>query len=185
MNPLIDDTELVERIRKGDVEAFDVIYMKYSTSLFNFGFKYLKSVPDAEELVQKVFLTVWETRKSLKKESSFKSYIFTIAYNDICKFFRRQRYIRTFLANSGSSDYVVSNRTEEGIGFKSILERVKQIISILPDRQRFIFLKSREEGKTSKEIAAELNLSPGTVDNYISDSLKVIRSYLTKEDLSM
>ena len=183
MDPLIDDREFVERIRKGDVEAFDVIYLRYSASLFKFGFKYLKSVPDAEELVQKVFLTVWETRKSLRKELSFKSYIFTIAYNDICKFFRRQRYMRTFLADSGFSHYTVSNRTEEGIGFKSILDRVKQIINILPEKHRFIFLKSREEGKTSKEIAAELNLSPGTVDNYISDSLKVIRRHLAKEDI--
>ena len=62
------DIELVEKLRKGDVEAFDLIYAKYSGKLYAFGLKYLKAPDEAEELVQSVFLKLWATHKNLKKE---------------------------------------------------------------------------------------------------------------------
>ena len=63
------DNELVERLQKGDVEAFDLIYDKYSGKLYAFGLKYLRSMTEAEELVQSVFLKLWENHINLKKES--------------------------------------------------------------------------------------------------------------------
>jgi len=63
------------------------------------------------------------------------------------------------------------------------MERVLQIVDKLPERQKNIFLKSRQEGKSTKEIAEEVGLSSGTVDNYISESLKFIRIRLHKENL--
>jgi RNA polymerase sigma-70 factor (ECF subfamily) len=180
-----DDDELVERLQTGDVEAFDLIYDKYSGKLYKFGFKHLRSAAEAEELVQSVFLKIWENRKILRKELSFKSFLFTIAYNDICKLFRKRNYLLKFindsLAENPNSSFIIEDR----IDFQSVIEMVRKIINILPERQQIIFKKSREEGKTTKEIAAELELSPGTVDNYISESLKFIRSRLYKEDLSL
>lgn len=185
MNTLPDDTELVERLRKGDVEAFDLIYEKYSGNLYAFGLKYLRSKAEAEELVQSVFLKVWENYKILKKESSFKSYLFTIAYNDICKLFRKRNYLQKFISDTIAENHNSSSEMEEGIDFQSVLGRVQQIINKLPERQKNIFLKSREEGKTTKEIAAELGLSPGTIDNYISETLRFIRSRLRNEDFAL
>lgn len=179
-----DDIELVERLQTGDVEAFDLIYAKYSGKLYKFGLKYLRSAAEAEEIVQSVFLKIWENRKILRNESSFKSFLFTIAYNDICKLFRKRNYLRKFINSSLADNPNSSFKIDDRIDLQSVLERVKKIINILPERQMAIFKKSREEGKTAKEIAAELELSPGTVDNYISESLKFIRSRLSKEDLS-
>jgi RNA polymerase sigma-70 factor (ECF subfamily) len=59
LNSIPDDIELVERLQKGDVEAFDLIYEKYSGKLYAFGLKYLQSTAEAEELVQAVFLKIW------------------------------------------------------------------------------------------------------------------------------
>lgn len=175
------DIELIEGIQTGDVEAFDLIYEKYSVKLYKFGLKYLKSDDDAKELVQSVFIKVWEHRKKLKKELSFKSFIFTIAYNDICKLFRKRKYLQKFVSDTVFENMNSSMKTEEGIDYQSTLELMKKIINILPERQKTIFKKSREEGKTTKEIAAELDLSPGTVDNYISESIKFIRNRLRNE----
>jgi len=180
-----DDLKLVEMLQKGNVEAFDLIYEKYSMKLYIFGLKYLRSSAEAEELVQAVFLKVWENHKSLKKESSFKSYLYTITYNDICKLFRERNYHQKFimdaLAENPQSSFDIGN----SIDYKSVLDRVQQIIDKLPDRQRTIFLKSRMENKSTKEIAEELDLSPGTVDNYISEALKFIRNKFHNRNFSL
>lgn len=180
-----DDIELVERLQKGDIEAFDLIYEKYSGKLYAFGLKYLKSTEEAEELVQSVFLKLWENYKILKKELSFKSYLFTIAYNDICKLFRKRNYRQKFIDDTLYENSQFSSEIEEGIDYHSVLEQVEQIVNKLPEKQKTIFLKSRKESKSTKEIAEEVGLSPGTVDNYISESLKFIRSRLRKENVSV
>jgi len=182
LNQFPGDTELVKRLQTGDVEAFDLIYDKYSGKLYSFGLKYLRSTAEAEELVQSVFLKLWENHKHLDKDMSFKSYLFTIAYNDICKFFRKRNYLQKFISDTLYENSRSSSQAEEGIEFQSVLNRVQQIINKLPERQRVIFSKSKLEGKPTKEIAEELRLSPGTVDNYISEALKFIRVRLKKED---
>jgi len=180
---LSGDIELVRRLQAGDVEAFDLIYKKYSGKLYSFGLKYLRSTAEAEELVQSIFLKIWENHKHIDKELSFKSYLFTIAYNDICKLFRKRNYLQKFISDTIAENPQFSFEIEEGIDYQSILERVQQIVDKLPERQKTIFLKSRQEGKSTKEIAEEIGLSPGTVDNYISESLKFIRSRLHNGNL--
>ena len=184
MAPITDDIELVKRLQKGDVEAFDLIYEKYSGKLYAFGLKCLRSEAEAEELVQSVFLKLWENHKILNADLSFKSWLFTISYNDICKLFRRRKYLRKFVDESLYENLNTAPDLSERIDYKSLLERVHLIINKLPEKQKTIFLKSREEGKTTKEIASEIGLSPGTVDNYISNSLKFIRSQLLDEDFA-
>jgi RNA polymerase sigma-70 factor (family 1) len=179
------DSELVARLQKGDVEAFDLIYEKYSGKLYAFGLKYLRSTAESEELVQSVFLKLWENYKKLDKELSFKSYLFTIAYNDICKLFRKRNYLQEFISETLYENSQSSSETEDDIDYQSVLERLQQIVEKLPERQKTIILKSRMEDKSTKEIAREVGLSPGTVDNYISESLKFIRSRLQDEKLSI
>ena len=185
MDQFLNDTELVNKLQKGDVEAFDLLYEKYSVKLYSFGLKYLRSTAETEELVQSVFLKIWENHKQLNKELSFKSYLFTIAYNDICKLFRKRNYMQKFITEAMHENSRTSSEMQEGIDYQSVLNRVQQIIDKLPERQKEIFRKSRLEGKPSKEIAEEMKLSPGTVDNYISEALKFIRLRLRKEGLAL
>jgi len=180
-----EDTELVKRLQKGNVEAFDLLYEKYSVRLYSFGLKYLRSASETEELVQSVFLKIWENHRQLKKELSFKSFLFTIAYNDICKLFRKRKYTQIFIDEAIHENNQSSSETVERIDYQSTLSRVVQIIDKLPQRQKDIIRKSRLEGKPSKEIAEEMKLSSGTVDNYISEALKYIRGHLRKEDLAL
>ncbi|MEI7828557.1 MAG: RNA polymerase sigma-70 factor [Prolixibacteraceae bacterium] len=177
-----EDLELVSKLQKGDVGAFDLVYAKYAGKLYGFAFKYLKSAAESEELVQSVFLKVWENHKTLRKESSFKSYLFTIAYNEICNTFRRRKHLQIFVTEQMQGNSLSSSETDELLNYNSTLDQLNEIISKLPERQRTIFLKSRQESKTNKEIAVELGLSSGTVDNYISESLKFIRANLQEKN---
>jgi RNA polymerase sigma-70 factor (family 1) len=178
------DGELISMLQKGDIGAFDLIYEKYSGRLYAFSFKYLKSVEEAEELVQSVFLKVWENHKLLRQESSFKSFLFTIAYNEICNLFRRKAYLRRYMDEKKIENLIESNDTAEQIEYQSLLQQIETIIAKLPEKQRIIFQKSRKEGKSSREIAEELDLSTGTIDNYISESICTIRKGLNETNLS-
>jgi RNA polymerase sigma-70 factor (family 1) len=185
LDKFLPDIELVKRLQGGDLEAFDLIYDRYSGKLFAFGLKYLRSTAEAEDLVQSVFLKLWENRKYLNPALSFKSYIFTITYNDICKLFRKKKYLQKFIAEELLLDTESSLETEQDIEYQSLLIRVQQLVEKLPERQRIIFKKSREEGKTTKEIAKDLDLSSGTIDNYISAALRLLRKQLKSEDLAL
>ena len=76
-----------------------------------------------------------------------------------------------------------STKNEKKIDFVSLKKKKKKIIDKLPERQKTIFQKSRIEGKSTKEIALELGLTPGTIDNYISKSIRFIRENLSSKDL--
>jgi RNA polymerase sigma-70 factor (family 1) len=183
-NEFVSDDKLIDRLRRGDVDAFDTVYHRYAGKLFAFSLKYLKSREEAEELVQSVFLKVWENQVALKKETSFKSYLFTIAYNEICNLFRKRKYQQNFIESTISEKPETSTDMENQIEVRFVLEQVEQIIEQLPEKQKAVFLKSRQEGKSTKEIAEELGLSRGTVDNYISESLKFIRASLNDKHLA-
>jgi RNA polymerase sigma-70 factor (family 1) len=178
------DYTLVDNLRNGDLEAFDLIFKKYGDRLFGFALTYLKSREDTEELVQDVFLKIWENRKNLKKESSLKSYLFTIAYHNMCRLFREKQIHEKFTEEILAQDNRIINPDEQ-LEYKSTLEQVNRLIEKLPEKQRIIFLKSRKEGKSSKEIADEMNLAPGTVDNQISIAIKFLRKNLPEDSFAV
>lgn len=177
----IPDYELVEKLQKGDLEAFDQIFKRYGDRLFGFALKYLKSKEETEELVQDVFLKIWENRKNIKKENSLKSYLFTIAYHNMCRIFRKKHIFLNYIEEAGAIKNDTFNQ-EEQIEYKSAMDSVNQLIEKLPKKQRQIFIKSRQEGKSTKEIAKEMNLAPGTVDNHISAALKFLRKHISEDN---
>lgn len=178
-----NDRELIKLLQKGNVEAFDSLFEVYSSKLFGFAVKYFKNEADAEELVQEVFVKVWENRQTLKSELSFKSYLFTIALNQIRKYFNKKaaslRYLDSLQNETLTSDEV-SNEN-----FETALQKLNFIIGQMPPRRREIFIKSKQEGKSSKEIAAELNISVGTVDNQVSEALRFIRIRLNPKNTDL
>jgi RNA polymerase sigma-70 factor (ECF subfamily) len=177
----ITETELVERLKRGDIVAFDMIYNMYAGRLYAFSMKYLKSSEEAEELVQSVFMKVWENHGRLDKDLSFKSFLFTIAYNEICRLFRRKSYLRKYIEEAVRTDTRADTSSEDNSEFHSLLAEVEKIIAGLPERQRKAFIMCKIDGMPAKEVAAGLGLSPGTVDNYVSSTIKMIRSRLSGE----
>jgi RNA polymerase sigma-70 factor (family 1) len=180
-----DDQSLVQLLQKGNVEAFDLLFEAYSSRLFGFALKYFKNEADAEELVQEVFVKVWENRQMLKSELSFKSYLFTIALNQIRKHFNKKATSLRYLESLQNEPEFTENQSISDDNYESALVQINLIIEQMPPRRREIFMKSKMEGKSSKEIAAELNISAGTVDNQVSESLRFIRTQLKFGNLAL
>lgn len=183
LNKNISDDELVEKLRKGDLEAFDTVFEKYGNRLFGFALKYLRSKEEAEGLVQDVFLKIWENRKKLKKDSSLKSYLFTISYHNICKIFRKKQLQGKLREEIGLGSEV-SMDTQKQIDYDFTFEQIEHLIEQLPQKQKAIFLKSRNEGKSTREISEEMHIAPGTVNNHISAALKFLRKHVSGNNLA-
>ena len=180
-----EDNGLVQLLQKGNVEAFDSLFDVYSQKLFGFALKYFKNETDAEELVQDVFVKVWENRQTLKSELSFKSYLFTIALNQIRKHFNKKATSLRYLETLQNEPEFIENQAIRESDYESALKQINRIIEQMPPRRREIFMKSKLDGKSSKEIAAELNISAGTVDNQVSEALRFIRTHLKSENLAL
>jgi RNA polymerase sigma-70 factor (ECF subfamily) len=185
MSEKIDDQTLVQQLQKGNVDAFDSLFEEYSHRMFGFAMKYFKNETGSEELVQEVFVKVWGNRKSLKTEHSFKSYLFTIALNQVRKHFNKKaislRYLES-LKHETEQSVVATIQTED---YEVAVQQLNVLISQMPPRRQEIFRKSKLEGKSSKEIAAELNISPGTVDNQVSEALRFLRQRIKPENISI
>jgi RNA polymerase sigma-70 factor (family 1) len=177
----ISDYELVEKLHLSDINAFDQIFKRYSGKLYGFTFRYLKSKEETEGLVQDVFLKIWENRKSIKKETSLKSYLFTITYHNICHVFRKRQIYLKIIERIDKNTVQLIN-LEEQIDYKSALRKIELLIDKLPEKQKTIFLKSRKEGKSTLEIAEEMHLAPGTIDNIISATIKYLRKKISAFD---
>ena len=184
INKRTPDHELVEKLQQGDLDAFDQIFKRYGKRLFGFALKYLKSKEETEGLVQDVFLKIWENRNKIKKEASLKSYLFTIAYHNMCRIFRKRQVYMKFVKES-DVEKNSSFDSDEQMEYKAQLEQVDKLIEKLPEKQKQIFIKSRREGKSAKEIAEEMNLAPGTVDNNISTALKFLRKHISPDYLAV
>ena len=174
--------QLVKSLKNGSVQAFNTLFHHYSNRLYQFSLKYLKSEAEAEELVQEVFTRVWEKRSDLKAELSFNSYLFTIAFNVIRKYFRRKTYLSDYLHSKVKDDLNLD--TINKVNYDSLKKHLDNLVSLLPHRRKEIFIRSRYEGFTVKEIADSMKISKKTVENQLTEALKFIRTHLSIELLA-
>ena len=176
-----NESLLVHNLSKGNLLAFNTLYKEYSGRLYRFALGYLKSEAEAEELVQEVFTKIWEKRADLKKELSFKSFLFTIAFNIIRKHFRTKAYLSEYFKTGIISD--LDLQTSQKITYDSLYQYITELVNQLPARRKEIFIKSRFEGLSINEIAEKLKISHKTVENQLTDALKFIRTNLNRENI--
>ena len=177
------EQDLVKALSKGEIRAFNDLFQLYGNRIYRFAMGYLKSQPEAEELVQDVFLKVWERRSELKDNLSFKAYLFTIAYNLIRKHFIKKALIHKYLENQIIDDF--DFETTENIDYLSTKKLIDTIIDQLPPKRKIVFIRSRFEGFTVSEIATELGTSPKTVENQLGEALKFVREHLKSEKFAV
>ena len=175
------DDQLILDLKAGNILVFNHIFEIYSSKLFLFAKAYLGSAEDSEELVQEVFTILWEKRDQLKSGFSFKSYIFTIAFNIIKKHFKQKALFKKFAQEELLNE--VTSEPPQEIDFHSLKNYILELAGTLPAKRREVFMKSRFEGLSNKEIAEELGLTKKTIENHLNLALKEIKSKMGKGKL--
>jgi len=173
--------ELVEQLQNNDQVAFYVIYERYFKKLYGFVLRYIKVEADADEIVQEVFVKIWESRHKIQNYDSFESFLFTVAYNSTISLLRKRASEKRYLEHLFAIQEINHAPTViEEMHYSELIENVRSLINELSPRQREIFLLSREEGLSHDQIAQKLGISVNTVKKHVSNVLEFLRTRMDK-----
>lgn len=173
----MSDELLFKKISKGDEEAFEELFNKYYEPLVRFVWGYVKSEAIAEEIVQELFLKVWRISTSLKIQTSIKSYLYSAGRNMSLNYVKHQDTEQEWEKERKAlyENQQKEPKLDDDIHYKMLLTEVEEAIQELPERRRLIFVLSRHQDMTYKEIADFLDISENTVDTQIRRVLAILR----------
>lgn len=175
----------IEGVKNGDMAAFDLVYRAYSKRLYRFVYGIIKTEIDAEEIVQEVFVKIWESHEKIDNFALFDSYLFTIAYNCTISLIRKKLSEKKYIQYIKSLQIPPQQKSAEiNSDFEILSEKVNELIGKLPPRQKEVFMLHRENELTYRQIAEKLDISVNTVENHMSKALKFLRNNLNKESLA-
>lgn len=168
---------LFEAIKMDDEKAFEQIFHHYYNNLCFYTYRIVQDEIQAEEVVQDLFVKIWEKRRNINIESSVQSYLFRSAKNMALNIIEHNniklRHAQTVLSKKNEYE-----STDEGYTEVGLAEKVEESIQSLPEKRREIFRMSREEGLKYKEIADKLNISIKTVEAQMGLAMKYLRNRL-------
>jgi len=175
------DPELLKRVRASDADAdaFRTLFERYQPIVFRQVMYQLGESDAAHDVVQETFVRIWDHRRSLQPELSFVAYALRISAN-LVRDAARHRAVRERTAHSvPPPELSEGDDPEEALTRAMLEERIARIVNArLPDRCREIFLLSRFEGKSHREIATLLGVTEKTIENQINRALRVLRRAL-------
>jgi RNA polymerase sigma-70 factor (family 1) len=171
------DIHLIEQLRIGSKEAFRILFDTFGPKIHHFAFSYLKNKDDADELLQEVFLKLWELRTKLDDTKNIKSFLFKICINLIYDFIRRKNIEKAFIQYSGTQQSY-SDDTWSEIVYNDMLYNLNRLIDGMPEQRQLIFRLSKEQGLTNEEIALKLNLSRRTIENQLYRAVLFLKTKL-------
>lgn len=174
---ILSDEILVRLLRTGDEFAFKEIYLRYSRRLYDSAFYKLRCRESVEEIIQNLFLKLWQNREGAEIRK-LEHYLFTSLKYNIINFVERkiveERYFRQLKNEEGDA----AAYFEETLGLKELRSVIEQSLSMLPDKTQTVFRLRKLEDYSIVEIANTLNISEKTVEYHISKSIKILRTQL-------
>ena len=172
----MDDVFLKSRLKYQDKKVFDLVFSHYYTGLCAYAYGYVKDRSISEDIVQDFFLKFWNDCEIIEISGSLKNYFFTSVRNRSLDYLKHQQVHAKFVdetISAGAENNPPPEFTEE-----ELLQLLEQKIKELPSRCREIFMLSRFEGLSNKEIAAKLGISKRTVEVQISNALRFLKKVL-------
>ena len=184
--PVITDKELVISLTRNEEEAFRELYIRYKDKIWLYCFRFLKSEEETDDIVQEVFIRLWELRSFIDPGLSFSSFIYTMTRNRVLNYFRDMDVERQAKKALSLKIPVEAETTESALIFSEYQQILSDAIEQLPAQRKKTFNMSRIENLSHKEIASRLGISVHTVQEHISESLRFIKGYFARHtDLTL
>lgn len=172
------DSELLEQLFQDDESAFDEIYRRYWPGMLQSAYNVLKDREAAMDIVQELFIWLWAHRNTVKVQS-LKGYLFSAVKFKVANYIRDGKIRESFFDEIRDTEEPVVT-VEETIEVKELLYVIARFTATLPERCREVFLLSRNEHLSNKEIAVRLGISVKTVENQMTSALRKLRSSLSR-----
>lgn len=171
---------LIESLRNGDESAYTYLIDTYHHRLCVYANSLVKNIYSAEDIVQNVFIKVWEQRTRLKSDHAIKSFLYKLVYNEFIDLYRKNQS----LFSLEKSYYEALNgiiQEEDPESFQRVINAVNKEIQNLPPKCKEVFILSKKEGLTNIEIAEHLDVSIKTVEAQITKAFSLLRSSLEEK----
>lgn len=175
---MISEDVILKKIQDGDIKTFKMFFESNYIHFYIYCRKYVSDVDDAKDILQNVFLNIWEKKDKNIIHTNFQSYVYRSIHNECLNFIRDKRSISFSEVDSDQSyeeKFVEESNPDSNLICCELERKTKQIINDLPDQCKCIFVLSRIEGKKNSDIADELGLSVRTVETQIYRALKVLK----------
>lgn len=173
----LEDEHLVTLLHEGKVSAFEEIYRRYWYKLFGIAYHQTGVHEEAEELVQEVFLSLWNRRAAVVIRN-LNLYLTLAVKNQVYDYIKSQISYRKYQEYLIFQEINQHNATDEIVNFTELFDAVEKALSSLPEKSAEVFRRSRFENQSVKEIAGSLNLSEKAVEYHITKSLKFLKENL-------
>lgn len=175
-----NDIELLSLLQNDDEVAYKRIYSKYAEKLFLYAMNILKHQEICEDIIQNVFVQLWEKRKD-NNITHLKPYLYQSVKFQVFKSFRSQHFKQEDLTRLNLVD--ASLNASRQIEFDELESLINSLVEKLTPRCREIFIMSRFEEKSNKQIAEELGMSIQTVKNQVSKAIKKLKEQMMQEQI--
>lgn len=166
----------VEHIRNGDAQAYEKLFHTYFEPLSLYTNTFLKDIDLAQDIVQQMFVTLYEKREQLQIHTSIKSYLYTAVRNRAMDHLRSQKIHSLHHEKIKASQSEIDTTEDEEVLRTELQQKLYHAIAQLPEQNLKIFRMSRMQGLSNQEIAEELGLTKRTVETHISNALKKLRT---------
>lgn len=177
-NLMNEELNLLDKVRQGDQEAFSLLFKIYYKDLVLFGGTLLPNRVICEDIVQSIFLKLWNERSQLQIETSLKSYLLKAVRNSCLDEIRHRNIVIEHESYVLSTHPLNDINTENYILYSDLQRHLSIALQKLPETYRAAFEMNRLEGLKYREIAAKLNVSERTIEVRISKALELLRIYL-------
>jgi RNA polymerase sigma-70 factor, ECF subfamily len=174
--------DISENTNSPDKEKlFKTLFESYFNILLLNANKYLLNFSESEEIVQDVFVKLWEQLPKLPKNTNYKAYLYTSVFNSCQNFIKHKKIIEKHRSAVLAEAYHTGNNGQD----KELLNSISKAINQIPEKWRTTFMMNRFEGLKYREIAEKLDISEKTVEKYISRSLHFLREKFKNHKLNL
>lgn len=175
----IPESTYLEALGQGDHHAFDILFIQYHPKVKLFLMGFVKDEELVRDMAQDIFFKVWTNREAISRVDSFKNYLFRMAKNMIYDYYEHSLVKEKYKDKQYEQNkHVYADILEEEIFVRELSLIIDIAIEKMPPQRKLIFTKSRKEGLSNEEIAAQLNISKRTVENHITQALNDLRKIL-------